>query len=188
MSPGDGQGGAGSLAKSVLSSLSKKLEDEATHDGICTYLKSTNPVQVQSMASMAGVELSSESASKLVDIAHGITPKTIRRTVKWSKRGVWGVQLIRKTMKLLSKYRHLIFLMFLFQWTKSAVLRPLPTPKVKAPRGRGGQPAPKPAQANTAGSPTPNQQGGGEAAKKPLTPGLLGRGPGGGLAALAADR
>lgn len=192
-SPG-GSGGS-SLAKSVLSSLSKKLEDETTHDGICNYLQSTNPVQVQSMANMAGMQLSETHANKLVNFAHGITPKTIRRTVKLTKRGVWGFQLVRKILGVISKYRHLFFLAFLLQWTKSAMLRPVPVPKVKAPKIRNAGPAaPKPnvAAAPASGGPavgTPaGQQQAAVGGKSPLTPGLLGRGAGGGLAALAADR
>ena len=131
---GKGGNGGGSLAKSVLKSVSKKLEDESTHDGICRYLQSTSPIQIQSMAQMAGVELSSSQATKLVNIAHGITPKTIRKAVKTTKRAIWGFQLVRKTGQLLSKYKNVLFLLILVQWTKSAIARPVPIPKVKAPR------------------------------------------------------
>ena len=162
-------GGGGGLAKSVLKSLSKKLEDESTHDGICEYLQSTNPMQVQSMATMAGLQLSSGQASKLVSIAHGITPKTIRTTVKTTKRAIWGVQLIRKTMALLSKYKHVLFFVMLLQWAKSAVLRPIPVPKIKAPRAPRGRGANKAAKTN----PNTNANNLNTAKPKAATPGII---------------
>ena len=174
MSEMGGSPGGGGLAKSVISSLSKKLEDESTHDGICQYLQSTNPMQVQSMATMAGVPLSNGQATKLVSIAHGITPKTIRTTVKTTKRAIWGVQLIRKTMAVISKYRTVLLFVALLQFTKSAILRPIPVPKVKAPRaprrGRG-------AKAPTTGAPPkPNPcatTGNAGGKPKPATPGII---------------
>ena len=168
---GGSPGGGGGLAKSVLSSLSKKLEDESTHDGICQYLQSTNPMQVQSMANMAGVPLTSGQATKLVSIAHGITPKTIRTTVKTTKRAIWGVQLIRKTMAVISKYRTFLLLVALLQFTKSAILRPIPVPKVKAPRRGRGAKAPT---TGTPPKPNPSANTGNAGAKpKPATPGII---------------
>lgn len=175
-----GSGGGGGMAKSIINSLSKKLEDESTHEGICQYLQSTNPMAIQSMASMAGIELSSGHANSLVKIAHGITPKTIRRTVKTSKRVIWGFQLIRKTMAVLSKYRHVLFLLMLLQWTKSALLRPAPMPKIKAakaPKLPKQAAKAKPslnANANQNANNNPNAANGGQAKnRKPKTPGLL---------------
>lgn len=171
--PGGGNGGGG-LAKSVLSSLSKKLEDESTHDGICQYLQSTNPMQLQSMANMAGISLSTGQATKLVSMAHGITPKTIRTTVKTSKRVIWGVKLIRKTMAVISKYRTVLLIAALLQFTKSAILRPIPVPKVKAPRApRGGGGAKAASKAGTTPSkPNPNSSAKG-AKPGPATPGVI---------------
>lgn len=177
LSPG-GLGGAkgsggGGMAKSIINSLSKKLEDESTHEGICQYLQSTNPMAIQSMASMAGIELSSGHANALVRIAHGITPKTIRRTVKTTKRAIWGFQLIRKTMAVLSKYRNLLFLLMLLQWTKSSLLRPAPMPKIKA--AKAPKIPKKVAKTNAnqnANNNNPNVNGQAKN-RKPKTPGLL---------------
>ncbi|CAB9521717.1 expressed unknown protein [Seminavis robusta] len=170
--------GGGSLAKSLLKNLSKKLDDESTHDGICRYLQSANALQLQSMSKMAGIELSSDQASRLINMAHGVTPKTIRFTVKNTKRAIWGVQLIRKTMALLSKYRHILFLLVLLQWTKSAVFRPIPVPK-------GAKVVPPPKIATKPGVPVNNNNNNGPGAaaangKKPVTPGLLNNNPMGG--------
>lgn len=192
-SPGVGSGkggGGGSLATAALKSLYKKMEDESIYERICNYLQSTNPMQVQSIASMVGLQLPSSSASRLVILAHGITPKTIRRMVKLTRHGVWGVRLVRKIMALISKYRHLFFLVFLFQWTKSAVFQPIPVPKAQ---GKVSQPALKPVhRANNSGEHPPNVTFGGVAGQqegyKPLTPGgLLKQAGGAGLVGIAVD-
>lgn len=186
---GGGKGG-GSAAKGVLKSLSEKLEDESTHEGICSYLQSINPLQVQSIASMVGLQLSSRSVIRLVNLVHGITPKTIKRTVKLTRHGLWGVQLVRKIMALMSKYRHLFFLLFLFQWTLSAVFQPTPMLSVKA-KGKGTQVAPEPVHRTNSGVCFPNNGGGfarQQECRKPLTPGgLLKQAGGAGLAALAVN-
>jgi hypothetical protein len=75
---------------------------------------------------MAGVGISDGQLSKLVNVCHGVTPTTIKKTVRRSKRAIWGVQLIRKFFKIVSKYKSLIVAVALLQWTKSAVLRPIP--------------------------------------------------------------
>jgi tetratricopeptide (TPR) repeat protein len=171
--------GSGSLAQSVLKKLSKKLDDESTHDGICQYLQSTNALQLQSVATLAGIDLSHDHANRLVGFAHGVTPKRIRSTVKITKRAVWCIQLIRKIMALLSKYRHIFFLLLLLQWTKSAVFRPVPMlNKVKAPKQ--GKPANKagpqlpPKPDATSSSNGNGNTGAGTQKNKGLTPGLLG--------------
>lgn len=119
----------GGLAKSVLSSLSKKLEDEATQDTICKYLKMASGPQIQQYAGMAGMELPASQATRIADFLRGVTPKSIRRTVKNGKRLVYGVQLIRKTSKVITKYRNILIWIGLLAWAKSALLRPLPVNK-----------------------------------------------------------
>jgi tetratricopeptide (TPR) repeat protein/uncharacterized membrane protein len=121
--------GAGSLAKSVLSSLAKRLEDKSTQDTICNYLQSTSGPQLQQMASMAGLSLQSSQASQLANFMNRATPKAIQRTVVFTKRGVYAVQLLRKFNQLMQKYRNLIILFFLLAWIKSAILRPTPVSK-----------------------------------------------------------
>jgi hypothetical protein len=131
---GGGEGGQGNLAKSVLMSLSKRLEDEDTQDTICQYLQGTSGPQLQQMASMAGMQLQKGQAAKLASICNGVTPKTIRFTVKTTKRAIYGVQLIRKIMRLVAKYRNILVLLVLLAWIKSAYLRPIPVNKRAAQR------------------------------------------------------
>jgi tetratricopeptide (TPR) repeat protein len=126
--------GQGNLAKSVLLSLSKRLEDESTQDTICQYLQGTSGPQLQQMASMAGMQLQQGQAAKIASICNGVTPKTIRRTVKMTKRAVYAVQLIRKILKTIAKYRNILVLIVLLAWIKSAYLRPIPINKRAAKR------------------------------------------------------
>jgi tetratricopeptide (TPR) repeat protein len=129
-----GAGGQGNLAKSVLLSLSKRIEDESTQDTICQYLQGTSGPQLQQMASMAGMQLQQSHATKLASICNSVTPKTIRRTVKMTKRVVYAVQLIRKILKTIAKYRNILVLIVLLAWIKSAYLRPIPINKRAAKR------------------------------------------------------
>lgn len=116
----------GGMAKSVLQSLSKRLEDDSTQTTICNYLQKTNSAQLSQLASMAGVGIAESQLSTLVNVCHGVTPTTIKKTVRRTKRAIWGVQLLRKFFKIVSKYKTLIVAVVLLQWTKSAVLRPIP--------------------------------------------------------------
>ncbi|GKY94312.1 hypothetical protein MPSEU_000397000 [Mayamaea pseudoterrestris] len=123
-------GGQGSgLAKSVLSSLAKNLEDKSTQDTICNYLQSTSGPQLQQMASMAGISLQSSQADRVASFMNRATPRTIQRTVVFTKRSVYTVQLLRKLNQLVQKYRNWIVLFFLLAWIKSAILRPTPVSK-----------------------------------------------------------
>jgi hypothetical protein len=129
-------GGGGKLAKSVLQSLSKRLEEESTQDTICGYLQGTNKAQLTQLAAMAGAgnALSGKQIDKVVDFCHGVTPKTIRRTVRTTKGVIYVVQIFRRILKILTKYKSLIAAIIFLQWTKSAVLRPLPINKAAAKR------------------------------------------------------
>jgi Tfp pilus assembly protein PilF len=130
-------GGGGSMAKSVLLSVSKRLEDESTQNTICMYLQRANKAQFRQLAGMAGLSSSAVSEKQmdsLLKLCHGITPKTIIKTVRTTKRVAYGIQLVRKCLKILKKYRTVVFLLVLLQWTKSAVLRPLPIDKRVAKR------------------------------------------------------
>jgi tetratricopeptide (TPR) repeat protein len=124
-----GKEGAGSLAKSVLSSLVKRLEDESTQNQICNFLKGTSGPQIQQMASLAGLQIEDSIANRLARFGRGVTPKTLRRTLRTTKVVIYTVQLIRKVFQLISKYRSIIILIFLVGWIKSAILRPLPVNK-----------------------------------------------------------
>lgn len=121
-----GGGGGGELAKSVLQKLSSKLDDEGTQQQICGYLQNCNAPMLQTVARMAGLPLAAAQAQKLADLARAITVRRLQRGVKYTKRIVYAVQLIRKLWQVLQKYRHWFLLYAMFLWTKSAVLRPLP--------------------------------------------------------------
>lgn len=127
--PTSGDKDTGGLAKSVLSSLSKKLEDESTQDTICKYLQKASGPQIQQYAGMAGMELPESQAARIAQFLRGITPKSIRRTVKNGKRLVYGVRLVRKTSKVIVKYRNILIWIGLLAWAKSAFLRPMPVNK-----------------------------------------------------------
>jgi tetratricopeptide (TPR) repeat protein len=126
-----GQGGAGgTLAKSLLSSLTKRLETDS--DSICQYLHKTNPTQIQQLAGMAGLPISPNQASRLSGFCHSVTPKSIRRTVKYSKRAWYGITIVRKTLKVINKYKHLLVLWALAAWIQAAIRRPIPISKKAA--------------------------------------------------------
>lgn len=126
-----GQGGAGgTLAKSLLSSLTKRLETDS--DSICAYLHKTNPTQLQQLGSLAGVPLSEQQAERLVKFCHSVTPKAIRRTVIFGKRGWYGLTILRKSLKVFNKYKHLLILWALAAWIQAAIRRPIPISKKAA--------------------------------------------------------
>ena len=131
---GKGELGGG-LASSVLKNLGKRLEDESTHNTICQYLHGTSKAQLEQLAAMAGVSpggngmFTDEQIEKVVEFCHGVTPKTIRTTVRTTKRTIYGVQVVRRILKVLSKYKSIIAALILLQWSKSAMLRPLPVNK-----------------------------------------------------------
>jgi len=129
MNGGNKNGGGGGLAKSVLSSLSKTVENESTQENICRYLQNANVGQVRQMAAMAGFPLSKSHASRLVSFCHGVTPKGIRKSVKTTKRLWYVVSLLRKVAQIISKYRFVLILWALSAWIKSAVRRPIPINK-----------------------------------------------------------
>ncbi len=120
-----GKGGAGGLAKSVLSSVSKRAEDKSTQEQICKYLNGLDSSQLISLSGMAGSPLSQGAADRIVSFAHGVTPKGIRKVVKWSKRILLVGSIMTKTLKIFGKYKHLLVLLLLVGWTKSAISRPV---------------------------------------------------------------
>jgi len=123
-----GQGGAGgTLAKSLLSSLAKRLETDS--DSICNYLHKTNPMQIQQLGGMAGLPISASQAKRLSSFCHAVTPKAIRRTVRYSKRALKVVTILRKVLKVLSKYKHILILWALAAWIQAAIRRPIPISK-----------------------------------------------------------
>eukprot|EP00585_Thalassiosira_rotula_P006597 CAMPEP_0196134194 /NCGR_PEP_ID=MMETSP0910-20130528/3152_1 /TAXON_ID=49265 /ORGANISM="Thalassiosira rotula, Strain GSO102" /LENGTH=884 /DNA_ID=CAMNT_0041394043 /DNA_START=266 /DNA_END=2920 /DNA_ORIENTATION=+ len=132
MRGGGGGGGMDGLAKSVLSSLVKRIEDEETQETICRYLRSTNTQQIMSFAAMAGVPMKEESARRLVGFANGVTPKGIGKSVSKVKRGISIVKTVRKILKVIDKYKAYIILAVLCYWIRSAVTEPYPIGKKEA--------------------------------------------------------
>lgn len=125
---GSGMDTAG-LAKSVITSLSKRIEDESTQDTICKYLQKTSGSQIRQYAGMAGMELPESQATRIANFLRGVTPKTIRKTVKNGKRLLYGVRLVRKTSQVITKYRNILIWICLLAWARSAILRPIPVNK-----------------------------------------------------------
>lgn len=130
-----GSGGNG-LAKSVVTSLTKRLDEEQTQISICNYLKKTNKNQLQQLAAMAGISGSIRDShlDRLVAFCHGVTPRAIRRTVKTGKGAMYGFKVVRRTAKIISKYKSLLVALIILQWTKSSCVRPMPVNKVAAKR------------------------------------------------------
>jgi tetratricopeptide (TPR) repeat protein len=124
-----------SLASSVLQSLSKRLDDPATHTSVATVLQKTTKAQLSQYASMAGVAIPEPYLESLESFCQAITARKISWTIKLSKLAIFVTQLFRRVAKLLRKYRSLVVCVILLQWTKSAVLRPIPIDRAAAKKG-----------------------------------------------------
>lgn len=118
-------GGMGGLAKSVLSSVAKKADDKEMQETVCKYLNALDTSQILSLSSMAGMPLSQSAAERIVSFANGVTPRGIGRSVKLTKRILFVGSLMRKIFKIIGKYKHLLVLVVLIGWTKSAIQRPI---------------------------------------------------------------
>lgn len=132
-SNGGDQQGMGTLAKSVLSSLLKKVDDEDTQQSICNFLNTacSNEDQIIQYASMAGIPLNEQHAAKIASISTNITPDGLRKCVSVSKKALKVIQILRKISKVIMRYRHFIVYYFLLAWIKSAILRPVNSPRIK---------------------------------------------------------
>lgn len=124
------EGGMGSLAKSVLTSIAKKAEDEETQEQICSYLNALDASQIISLSSMAGMPLNQNTADRIVSFANGVTQRGINKSVKLTKKIIFVGNLMRKTFKVIGKYKHLIILACIIGWVKSAIQRPIVVKKV----------------------------------------------------------
>jgi tetratricopeptide (TPR) repeat protein len=131
---GSGSKDNNSMAKSVIKSLAKKLDDESTQDKISGFLQKTNKDQLKQYTTMAGLPISDDQLGKIESLCHKVTPKTVRKVVKRSKVVIWFAQLMRKLFKVLDKYKSVFVALMLIQWTKSAVNRPMPVNKKAAKR------------------------------------------------------
>ena len=119
------KGKSNNLAKSVMSNLLKRVEDENTQETICTYLQSTNTQQIMTFASMAGVQMKEDNARRLASLANGVTVKGIRKSITNIKRFISITKTCRKILKVIDKYKAVIVLGMLFYWARSAVNRPI---------------------------------------------------------------
>ena len=125
---------SGGLAKSLLSSLVKRLEEDSTQTLISNTLQNTNPAQLQSLVGMAGMEIPEQHLDRMVGVCHKVTPKTIQRTLKMGRRVVYVGKVGRKISKILQKYKSLIVAVCIWKWTKSAYCRPIPMDRKAAKR------------------------------------------------------
>lgn len=119
-----GGGGMDTLAKSVLTSLVKRIEDVETQELICSYLKSTNTQQIMQLSNMAGVPLQLKSAQRLVTFAAGVTPEGISKSVSRVKRGISIFKTVRKALKVIDEYKGYIIVAVICYWIRSAVRQP----------------------------------------------------------------
>lgn len=126
-------GKGGNLAQSVLKSLFQRLDDDNSHTTICNYLKKANKNQLHQLFALTGMSdvIQDSQIDRIVSICHSITPKAVKRTVKATKAAIYSVQLIRRILTVLKKYKTIIVALLILQWTKSALLRPIPIRKVK---------------------------------------------------------
>ena len=127
-----GGGGMDNLAKSVMSSLLKRIEDDDTQEMICTYLQSTNQQQIQTFASMAGVPLKEDNARRLAAFANAVTVKGIRKAIARIKRSISVIKTCRKILKVIDKYKVVIIIGLMCYWWRSAITRPYPVNTRKA--------------------------------------------------------
>lgn len=118
--------GMGSFAMSTLSSIAKGLEDETMQQNIAKQLRETSSVQLQQLASMAGLQMSPRQSETLARWCSCVTPKAIRWVIQATKIAFYTVHLVRKITQLLSRYRGMVVLALILGWSKSAISRPLP--------------------------------------------------------------
>ena len=127
-------GAGGGFAGSMIRNLSKRLDDEDTQETICNFLQRTNKQQLGSLVAMTPIADSVDDTQleRVVDFCHGITPRGIRRTVKFTKVTAYIVKFFRRLFKLINKYKALLALLLILQWTKSSAFRPIPlSPQAK---------------------------------------------------------
>ena len=122
---GNGEGG---FAGSMIRNLSKRLDDENTQETICNFLQRTNKQQLGSLVAMTPIadSINDTQLERVVDFCHGVTPRGIRRTVKFTKVTAYIVKLFRRLFKLINKYKALLAVLLILQWTKSSAFRPIP--------------------------------------------------------------
>ena len=121
----NGGGGIETMAKSMVSSLTKRIEEEETQKMVCKFLNGLNEQQLLTYSSMAGISLNEKTSARIVSFAKSVTPPRIQRTIVTTKRIIKVGKIIRAISKFVTKYKHLIILFVLASWMKSAMLRPI---------------------------------------------------------------
>jgi chemotaxis protein histidine kinase CheA len=119
-----------SLASSVLKSLAKRLDDPTTHTSVASFLQQTTKTQLSQYATMAGLAIPDVYLEQVAALCQAVTARKILWTIKLSKVVIFITQFVRRVAKIMRKYRSLILCLVLLQWTKSAILRPIPVDRV----------------------------------------------------------
>jgi hypothetical protein len=121
-----GSGGSSSLASSVLKSLSKKLNDPTTHTSMASFLQQTTKEQLSQYSAMAGLSIPEQYLDTIQRFCQAVTARKISWTIRVSKFVIYMTKVVQKVVKVLRKYRSLVVCLILLQWTKSAIVRPMP--------------------------------------------------------------
>lgn len=119
-------GGMDTIAKSLMSKMVRKIEEQETQERICQYLNSADSTSLRSMASMVGLSLNEDMAKRITKFANQVTPKGIQKSVKMTKRLLSVFRFLRKVSMIFTKYRHIVVLLVILGWTRSALQRPIP--------------------------------------------------------------
>lgn len=124
-SSGADGGGIETMAKSMVSSLTKRIEEEETQKMVCKFLNGLNEQQLLTYSSMAGISLNEKTSARIVSFAKSVTPPGIQRTIVTTKRIIKIGKIIRAISRFVTKYKHILILLVLVSWMKSAMLRPI---------------------------------------------------------------
>ena len=117
---GSGDKAPAELAMGIASKLGKQLEKKKTQKQIASVLQGANKGSVMGMAMMAGVPMEEGTAERLVRVANMVTEKRLAMGVKWSKRFIKVMKVVRRVLKLLTKWKFLFVYFVLFKFARRA--------------------------------------------------------------------
>jgi len=120
------------MIKTTLSTFTKRIEDETTQQNICTYLQSITIAQLSNIVSMTGIPIPNSLQIRIVTFANNVTPISIQKYTLFVKRLIYIGTIVKKILKVISKYKHIIVFMFVMVWIKSSLLRPVVTTSRRA--------------------------------------------------------
>jgi len=115
------------MIKTTLSTFTKRIEDKTTQQNICTYLQSVTIAQLSNIVSMTGIPIPNSLQTRIVTFANNVTPISIQKYTLFVKRLIYIGTIVKKILKVISKYKHIIVFMFVMVWIKSSLLRPVVT-------------------------------------------------------------